>query len=59
MTIIYASIFFSFLLIYIAKIPVAYAMYKLDNKYDNSYPRDQQARLTGWGKRAYLLISIQ
>jgi|JI9StandDraft_1071089.scaffolds.fasta_scaffold736039_1 uncharacterized MAPEG superfamily protein len=52
MTIIYASIFISFLLIYIAKIPVAYAMYKLDNKYDNSYPRDQQARLTGWGKRA-------
>lgn len=52
MTIIFISIFISFLLIYIAKVPIAYAMYKLDNKYDNSYPRDQQARLTGWGKRA-------
>ncbi|AFU99942.1 MAPEG family protein [Simiduia agarivorans] len=39
-------------LIYIAKIPVAVAMAKLDGRYDNHHPRAQQARLTGFGARA-------
>ncbi|BFM09935.1 MAPEG family protein [Simiduia litorea] len=39
-------------LIYISKIPVAIAMAKLDGNYDNSHPRAQQSRLTGFGARA-------
>lgn len=52
MTIAYFCILLAFLTIYLAKVPTAIAMYKLDNHYDNSHPREQQARLTGWGKRA-------
>lgn len=52
MSLALVSVLFSFILIYIAKIPLSYAMYKLDNHFDNQYPRDQQARLTGFGKRA-------
>jgi uncharacterized MAPEG superfamily protein len=52
MTIAYFCILLAFLTIYLAKVPTAIAMYKLDNRYDNSHPRDQQFRLTGWGKRA-------
>ncbi|MBL4941651.1 MAG: MAPEG family protein [Colwellia sp.] len=44
-------LFIAALLPYIAKIPVAYAMNKLDG-YDNSHPREQQSRLTGFGARA-------
>lgn len=52
MTVAIYCIIFAFILSYLPKIPVAIAMYKLDNRYDNNYPRDQQARLTGFGKRA-------
>lgn len=36
---------------YLSKIPVMVAMARLGG-YDNKHPRDQQARLTGWGRRA-------
>lgn len=39
------------LLPYLAKIPVAIAMSKLGG-YDNNHPRDQQAKLQGFGARA-------
>ena len=43
----------AFLLIYLTKIPLGIAMIKEgDSGYDNRHPRDQQARLTGWGGRA-------
>ena len=52
MSIAIGSVMFSALLIYLAKIPVAIAMAKLDGRYDNHHPRAQQARLTGSGARA-------
>lgn len=39
------------LLPYLAKIPVAVAMNRLGG-YDNNHPRDQQAKLQGFGARA-------
>jgi len=51
MTILILCLFIALLLPYIAKLPVAYAMNKLDG-YDNSHPRNQQANLTGFGARA-------
>ena len=42
----------AFLLTYLSKIPLAMAMAKEGKGYDNKNPREQQARLTGWGKRA-------
>ena len=36
---------------FLAKIPVAIAMNRLDG-YDNNHPREQQSRLTGFGARA-------
>lgn len=39
-------------IIYLSKIPVAKAMAKQPEGYDNRHPRDQQAKLSGWGKRA-------
>lgn len=51
MNIIILCAFIAALLPYLAKIPLALAMNK-ESKYDNNYPRDQQARLTGFGARA-------
>jgi len=42
----------AFLLLYLTKIPVAVAMRREGRGYDNRLPREQQARLPGWGKRA-------
>ena len=46
----------AFLLIYASKLPLAVAMHREGKSqgkgYDNRHPRDQQARLTGWGRRA-------
>ena len=39
------------LLPYLAKAPLAFAMNR-ESHYDNNYPREQQARLTGFGARA-------
>ena len=51
MEVIIICAFIAVLLPYIAKAPVAMAMHK-ESKYDNKYPRDQQARLKGFGARA-------
>jgi uncharacterized MAPEG superfamily protein len=48
MSIPFWCVFISALLIFIARIPVAKAM-KEQGGYDNQLPREQQARLTGWG----------
>jgi len=53
MTIPFWCLCVAFLLAYAVKIPVAVAMYKAGGgKYDNDHPRDQQAKVQGWGKRA-------
>ncbi|MDE3736642.1 MULTISPECIES: MAPEG family protein [Pseudomonas] len=52
MSIPFWCLFFSALLIYLAKIPVAKAMREEGRGYDNRHPRAQQARLTGFGARA-------
>jgi len=52
MTVPFVCVFIAFLMIYLAKIPVGIAMNRLPGGYDNHLPRDQQAQLTGWGKRA-------
>ncbi|WP_114325113.1 MAPEG family protein [Candidatus Colwellia aromaticivorans] len=44
-------LFIATLLPLLAKAPVAYAMHKLGG-YNNSHPRDQQSKLTGFGARA-------
>ncbi|TWX59552.1 MAPEG family protein [Colwellia hornerae] len=51
MTILIWCFFAATLLPYLAKVPVAIAMNKL-NGYDNNHPRAQQAKLTGFGARA-------
>ena len=51
MEVIIICAFIAVLLPYLAKAPLAIAMNK-ESKYDNNYPRDQQARLTGFGARA-------
>lgn len=47
----FICLFGAFLLTILTKMPVAYAMNQKGG-YDNKHPRDQQAQLTGWGKRA-------
>lgn len=51
MTVLIVCLFFSMLMPYLSKLPVAYAMQKAGG-YDNAYPREQQARLQGFGARA-------
>ena len=51
MTTLLICLFIAMLLPYAAKGPVAVAMAKLGG-YDNNHPRDQQAKLTGFGARA-------
>lgn len=52
MTTLIICLFIAALLPYIAKVPVAIAMNKLGG-YDNNHPRAQQAKLTGFGARAF------
>jgi uncharacterized MAPEG superfamily protein len=42
----------AFALIYLPKIPLSMAMARQPEGYDNANPRDQQAKLSGWGRRA-------
>ena len=42
----------AFALIYLPRIFAAVAQTKMPGGMDNKHPRDQQAQLTGWGKRA-------
>ncbi|PKG57013.1 hypothetical protein CXF83_18815 [Shewanella sp. Choline-02u-19] len=51
MTTLLICLLIGMLLPYFAKGPVAIAMAKLGG-YDNSHPRDQQSKLTGFGARA-------
>ena len=51
MTILLICALLAVLIPYFAKAPLAVAMNKLDG-YDNKHPRDQQAKLTGFGARA-------
>lgn len=52
MTTLIICLFIAILLPYIAKVPVGIAMQKAGG-YDNHYPREQQARLQGFGARAF------
>lgn len=51
MALLILVLFIALLLPFIAKVPVAIAMHKL-NRYDNNHPRNQQEKLTGFGARA-------
>lgn len=51
MTTLLTCLLIAMLLPYLAKGPVAIAMAKLGG-YDNSHPREQQSKLTGYGARA-------
>ncbi|QQX79360.1 MAPEG family protein [Shewanella sp. KX20019] len=51
MTTLLICLLIAMLLPYVAKGPVAVAMAKLGG-YDNSHPREQQSKLTGFGARA-------
>ncbi len=42
----------AYALVYAPKIPLSMAMARQPEGYDNKHPRDQQARLSGWGRRA-------
>lgn len=48
----YLCVVVAFLLTLASKAPVALAMHRLPGGYDNRTPREQQARLEGWGRRA-------
>ena len=52
MTIAFWCLFASALLHMITKIPLSKAQAECEGGYDNTNPRDQQAALSGWGKRA-------
>jgi uncharacterized MAPEG superfamily protein len=52
MTISFICVFFAFILIYIARIPVAIGQYNMPEGMNNKYPRDQQLNLKGIYKRA-------
>ncbi|NRD73027.1 MAPEG family protein [Shewanella sp. VB17] len=51
MTSLLICLFLAMLLPYLTKGPLAWAMAK-SGGYDNAHPRDQQAKLTGFGARA-------
>ena len=48
----FLCVFVAFLLHMGTKIPVGFAQARLRGGYDNRFPRDQQATLSGWGRRA-------
>jgi uncharacterized MAPEG superfamily protein len=52
MTTLIICLFIAALLPFIAKVPVAIAMHKMGG-YNNNHPRAQQAKLTGFGARAF------
>lgn len=52
MTIAHWCLFAAALLHVVSKFPLGAAMAREGRGYDNRNPRDQQARLTGWGRRA-------
>lgn len=52
MNIPFLCVALAFVMLYLTKIPVAVAMGRSRGGYDNRHPRDQQASLEGWGRRA-------
>ncbi len=42
----------AFCLLFLTKVPVGVAMGQMPKGYNNRHPRDQQAQLVGWGRRA-------
>lgn len=52
MTVPFICVAIAFVFLYVSKLPVGVAMARMPRGYDNRHPRDQQAQLTGWGKRA-------
>ena len=52
MTIAFFCVFLAFCLNLLSKAPVAIAQNARPEHYDNRHPRDQQAQLRGWGRRA-------
>jgi len=48
----YVCVVVAFLLNLVSKLPVAIAMQRQPGGYDNRLPRQQQADLQGWGRRA-------
>jgi uncharacterized MAPEG superfamily protein len=52
MTVAHWCLFAAALLHIFSKFPLAAAMAREGGGYDNRHPREQQARLTGWGARA-------
>jgi len=52
MTIPFICVLIAFLLIVLTRIPVGAAQGRAAGGYDNKNPRDQQAKLEGWGRRA-------
>ena len=46
------AVFAAAVLTLLTKVPVFVAMAREGRGYDNNHPRDQQARLVGWGRRA-------
>src|SRR5688572_21974309 len=52
MTVPFACVGIAFLLVYAPKVAVFFAQVRAPGGYDNRHPRDQQAGLTGWGRRA-------
>jgi uncharacterized MAPEG superfamily protein len=53
MTIPFICVLVAFVLIYVPKVFLSVAMAKQPGGYDNKHPREQQAKLDGWGKRAH------
>lgn len=51
MTLYFWCIVAAWVVVYLTKAPLAYAMQQAGG-YDNHHPRAQQAALTGWGARA-------
>ncbi len=52
MDIPFLCVFLAFIFNYLTKVPLAIAMAQCPGGYNNHQPRDQQATLSGWGKRA-------
>ncbi len=52
MTIPFYCVLAAFVLIYLSKLPAVFALKRLPGGYDNHHGRDQQAKLSGWGRRA-------
>jgi uncharacterized MAPEG superfamily protein len=52
MTVLALTLALTILWTYLTALPVAYARLRLPGGYDNHAPRDQQAKLEGWARRA-------